>query len=99
MLDRVLGLSLSWLPILGAAQVGYAGLLLWLAARRAEMDEAADRLSPVDRARYDELQRRIEEAGSDRFDPDKAGHAAAVCGVSLVDYRDLVELEKTPWYQ
>ena len=67
--------------------------------RRAEMDEAVDRLSPADRARYDDLQRRIEEAGADRFDPEKAEQAAAVCGVPVDDYRDLVELQKTPWYE
>ena len=65
--------------------------------RRAEMDEAADRLSPADRARYDDLQRRIDEAGTDRFHLDTPELAAAVCGMTVTDYHDLLELKKTPY--
>ncbi|MEV4212536.1 hypothetical protein [Micromonospora sp. NPDC049662] len=66
--------------------------------RRTHMQECVDALSPDDRARYDDLQRRIATAGADWFDPGREGLAAEVCGLSVPEYRELVTIHAKPYH-
>lgn len=65
--------------------------------RREHMQAAVDLLGPAERARYDGLQRQIDAAGVDRFEPGREEQAAAVSGLSVGEYRELVELTKIHW--
>lgn len=65
--------------------------------RRDHLDACRDRLGADDRARYDDLQRRIDEAGQDAFEAGKEDHAAAVSGLTVEEYRELYDLTKVPY--
>jgi protein-disulfide isomerase-like protein with CxxC motif len=67
--------------------------------RRAEVGACADRLSPADRARYEQIQARIDKAGTDTFEPGKEQLAADLCGLPLKDFNELVELRKKPYME
>ena len=67
--------------------------------RRRRMDAAVDRLPAPDRARYDDLQRQIDQAGSDAWEPGKEAEAATVCGLTLDEFTELRELSRIPWRQ
>ncbi|WFF08066.1 hypothetical protein O7622_05700 [Micromonospora sp. WMMD1076] len=47
--------------------------------RRRDYEQVADRLSPQDRAVYDERQRRIDAAGRDGWEPGREAEASEVC--------------------
>lgn len=64
--------------------------------RRDYIDDCVSRLGPDDRTRYDQVQRQIDEAGKDLFEPDREQQAAEVCGLSVNEYHELVELKKRP---
>ncbi|MFC4066749.1 hypothetical protein [Actinoplanes subglobosus] len=65
--------------------------------RRAEVAACVDRLSPADRTRYEQIQARIDEAGTDTFEPGREQLAAEVCDLSLEDFNELVELRQQPY--
>ncbi|MEU8258537.1 hypothetical protein AB0C06_30200 [Micromonospora inaquosa] len=66
--------------------------------RRTYMQDCVDALGAEDRARYDELQRRITAAGADWFEPGREGQAAEVCGLSVPEYRELVAIHAKPYH-
>lgn len=63
-------------------------------SRRQDIDRAVDRLSPADRAIYDERQRTIDAAGKDSWEPDRNGEAAAVCGLTVDEFEEMKRLER-----
>lgn len=67
--------------------------------RRRNMDAAVDRLPPEDRARYNDLQRQIDEAGTDAWEPGKEAEAATVCGLGVDEFTELRTLSRIPWQQ
>jgi hypothetical protein len=67
--------------------------------RRRSMDECASRLCPEDRVRYDALQAQIDAGGVHAWEPGQQERAAAMCGLSAEEYRELRELTKIPFQQ
>lgn len=68
-------------------------------SRRQTLDECADRLGPQDRAAYDTLQEAIDAAGRDIWEPDKEQQAAAVCALTVDEFREMKALVNIPWRQ
>jgi hypothetical protein len=68
-------------------------------SRRRSMDAAVDRLPAQDRARYDDLQRQIDQAGQDAWEPGKEAEAATVCGLTEDEFAELRDLGRIPWRQ
>ncbi|MFF0256905.1 hypothetical protein ACFYPW_30955 [Micromonospora zamorensis] len=66
--------------------------------RRTYMQDCVDALNADDRARYDDLQRRITVAGADWFEPGREAQAAEVCGLSVPEYRELVVIHAKPYH-
>ncbi|RAO03101.1 hypothetical protein [Micromonospora noduli] len=64
--------------------------------RWAYVQDCLDRLGPDDRAGYEDLQRRIAAAGVDRFEPGREDLAAEVCGLTVREYRELVDIRRKP---
>ncbi|GGM23133.1 hypothetical protein ACFFX1_10700 [Dactylosporangium sucinum] len=67
--------------------------------RRRDMEAAVDRLPSEDRSRYDELQRQVDAAGTDAWEPGKDAEAAAVCGLTVAEFEELRDLSRIPWRQ
>ncbi|WP_089156024.1 hypothetical protein [Micromonospora sp. NBS 11-29] len=68
--------------------------LKYQGARRREYEQVADRLSPQDRAVYDERQRRIDAAGRDGWEPGREVEAAEVCGVTPEQFAEITAIER-----
>jgi hypothetical protein len=67
--------------------------------RRRDVERAVDRLSPADRAAYDERQRKIDAAGRDAWEPGKEAEAAEVCGLTGDEFKEMRDLERIPYQQ
>lgn len=65
--------------------------------RRDQMQACAARLSPADRAVYDALQRQIDAAGQDVWNPGEEQQAAALCGLTVDEFGELQALKKIHW--
>ncbi|MFF0182622.1 hypothetical protein ACFYPF_26385 [Micromonospora sp. NPDC005223] len=61
---------------------------------RRDYEQVADRLSPHDRAVYDERQQRIDAAGQDGWEPGREAEAAELCGVTLEEFKEIAEIER-----
>jgi hypothetical protein len=58
-----------------------------------------DHLNLADRAAYDELQRKIDAAGRDAWEPGKEADAGAVCGLTVDEFREMQDLKRISWRQ
>jgi hypothetical protein len=67
--------------------------------RRRDFERAAEHLNPSDRAAYDERQRRIDAAGRDAWEPGKEADAAALCELTVGEFREMQDLKRIPWQQ
>ncbi|MCX5070777.1 hypothetical protein OOJ91_33575 [Micromonospora lupini] len=63
--------------------------------RRRDYEQVAAKLSPQDRAVYDERQRRIDAAGQDGWEPGREADAAEICGVTPEQFAEITEIERT----
>jgi hypothetical protein len=61
--------------------------------RRRFLDECAARLDPADRAAYDALQEQIDAAGREMWEPGRDEQAAALCGLSVDEWREAQTLQ------
>ncbi|MEV0944935.1 hypothetical protein AB0I90_31785 [Micromonospora wenchangensis] len=67
--------------------------------RRRGVERVVERLSPADRAVYDQRQRRIDSAGRDAWRPGADDEAAGVCGLTVEEYREMRDLDRIPYQQ